>query len=321
LTLDLRDSFLEHLSRERRYSRNTVAAYGRDVDQFLAFLASYLDRPRLTREDVAGVDPLTLRGFLGEVARGGSGRRTLGRKLSALRSFYRYGMRTGLLPANPARRIATPKAPRRLPRVLPRDELCHALDLLAERVTPGSRRDAAILELLYGAGLRLAELAGLSWDQVDLAEGTLRVVGKGNRERRVPAGARAVLALRAHANARPPEQAGAVGETTGGATSGARSSPAETAGFVFAGRDPSRPLSRRQVQRIVARALARLAEGGSISPHALRHSFATHLLNAGADLMAVKELLGHASLSTTQVYTHVSRAHLKRVYEQAHPRA
>jgi integrase/recombinase XerC len=321
LTLDLRDAFLEHLSRERRYSSNTVAAYGRDVDQFLAFLASYLDHPRLTIEDVARVDPLTLRGFLGEVARAGSGRRTLGRKVSALRSFYRYGVRTGSLPANPARGITAPKAPRRLPKVLPRDELCGALDLLAERVTPAARRDAAILEVLYGAGLRLAELAALTWDQVDLAEGTLRVVGKGNRERRVPAGARAVLALRAHAEARGVEPAERVGEASGGAARGAANSPARVTGFVFGGRDPSRPLSRRQVQRVVARALARLAEGGSISPHALRHSFATHLLNAGADLMAVKELLGHASLSTTQVYTHVSRAHLKRVYDQAHPRA
>ncbi len=300
MTAQLRDAFLEYLARERHYSRHTVVAYRRDVDQFLAFLAAYLDRPRPTREDMARVDPLTLRGFLGEVARRGSGRRTLGRKLSAIRSFYRYGVRTGALASNPARRIATPRAPKRLPRVLPRDELCRALDQMAGRVTPAARRDAAVLELLYGAGLRLAELAALSWDQVDLAEGTVRVVGKGNKERRVPVGARAAEALAAHAGA------------------GGKGGPG---GFVFSGREPSRALSRRQVQRIVARALARLAEGGSVSPHALRHSFATHLLNAGADLMAVKELLGHASLSTTQVYTHVSRAHLKQVYERAHPRA
>jgi site-specific recombinase XerC len=300
LTVELRDAFLEYLAAERHYSPHTVAAYRRDVDQFLAFLGTYLDRPRPSVADVARVDALTLRGFLGERARRGSSRRTLGRKLSVVRSFYRYGVRAGLLPANPARRIATPRAPKRLPRVLPRDELGRALDRLAQGTTPAARRDAAILEVLYGAGLRLAELSALTWDRVDLDEGTVRVLGKGNKERRVPLGARAALALSTHG--------GGVGKGT-------------PAGLVFPGRDPARPLSRRQVQRIVAGALARLAEGASVSPHALRHSFATHLLNAGADLMAVKELLGHASLSTTQVYTHVSRAHLKQAYERAHPRA
>jgi integrase/recombinase XerC len=300
LSAELRDAFLEYLSRERHYSRNTVAAYRRDVDQFLTFLAAYLDRPRVTREDLARVEALALRGFLGEAARRGAGRRTLGRKLSALRSFYRSGMRSGQLASNPARRIATPRAQPRLPRVLPREELGRALDRLAERAEPPAPRDAAILELLYGAGLRLAELAALRWDGLDLGAGTVRVVGKGNRERRVPVGSRAARALEAHARA-----------GGGGAAEG----------FVFEGRDRSRALSRRQVQRIVAGALARLSEGTSVSPHVLRHSFATHLLDAGADLMAVKDLLGHASLSTTQVYTHVSRSHLKRVYDRAHPRA
>ena len=300
MTVELRDAFLEYLAGERHYSPHTVSAYRRDVDQFLAFLGTYLDRPRPSLADVAGVDALTLRGFLGDGSRRGSGRRTLGRKLSVIRSFYRYGVRTGVLPRNPARRIATPRSPRRLPRVLSREELCRTLDGLAEREGPVARRDAAILELLYGAGLRLAELATLTWDRLDRAEGTVRVIGKGRKERRVPLGARAAQALVAH---------------------GARSGKTPPAGFVFTGRDPSRGLSRRQVQRIVAGALARLAEGASVSPHALRHSFATHLLSAGADLMAVKELLGHASLSTTQVYTHVSRSHLKQAYERAHPRA
>jgi integrase/recombinase XerC len=300
----LRDAFLDYLAQERYYSRHTVAAYRRDVDQYLSFLASYLGRPRLARADLAAVDPLTLRGFLGHAAREGGGRRTLARKLSAIRSFYRYGIRTGELTANPARRVAAPRAPRPLPRVLPRRELGAALDALAGLETTRARRDAAVLELLYGAGLRLAELASLRWDQLDLQEGTVRVVGKGNKERRVPIGARAAAALRALHEAEAP--AGRL---------------ANAGGHVFRGRDAARALSSRQVQRLVGSALGKVAEGASISPHALRHSFATHLLDAGADLMAVKELLGHASLSTTQIYTHVSRAHLKRVYERAHPRA
>jgi integrase/recombinase XerC len=296
----LRDGFLEYLSSERDYSPHTVAAYRRDVDEYLAFLAAYWN---VAQPDLAQADPLTLRGFLGELSRRGAGRKTLGRKLSAIRSFYRYGMRVGALSANPARRVATPRTPRRLPKVLPERDLCRALDLLAEGDGATARRDSAILELLYGEGIRLAELAGLRWPQVDLEERTLTVVGKGKRERRLPLGARAAQALRRLREEPPRPLAGA------------------GSGPVIAGRGPGRPLSRRQLQRIVARVLRRLAEGSSVSPHALRHSFATHLLNAGADLMAVKELLGHASLSTTQTYTHVSRSHLKRIYQQAHPRA
>ncbi|MBA2566091.1 MAG: tyrosine-type recombinase/integrase [Gemmatimonadetes bacterium] len=296
----LRDAFVDHLRRERDYSAHTVAAYARDVDQFLAFLQRYEGGGR---PDLGAVDPLALRGFLGELGRAGTGRKSLGRKLSAIRSFYRFAIRTGAVATNPARSLATPRASKPLPRVLSEEALGAVLDGLADSGGSPALRDAAILELLYGAGLRLAELCALRWQDVDLAGRTLAVVGKGNRERRMPLRAPPRQALQRHR------------------AEAAAASPVHEDGFVFRGRDPGRALSGRQVQRIVGRVLGRLAEGAGVSPHALRHSFATHLLNAGADLLAVKELLGHASLSTTQVYTHVSRAHLKRVYDKAHPRA
>jgi integrase/recombinase XerC len=296
----LRDAFLEHLARERNYSAHTVAAYRRDIDQLLSFLRGYWG---VERPDLRHVDALALRGFLGELARRGAGKKTLGRKLSAIRSLFRYGMRLGVLGGNSARRLATPRAPRPLPTVLPQAELGVALDRLGELETPVAVRDAVVLELLYGAGIRLSELAELRWSQVDLEERALLVRGKGNRERRLPLGSRAAQALRRLLARRTVR--GAVSRTD----------------FLLAGRAAGRSLSHRQLQRIVARALARLAEGSRVGPHALRHSFATHMLDAGADLMAVKELLGHASLSTTQMYTHVSKAHLRKVYDLAHPRA
>jgi integrase/recombinase XerC len=303
-TLPLLDDFLAHLSGERNCSPRTIEAYGRDLRQYARFLARHWN---VSSPDPARADALALRGFLGDLARKGgvaaggrpAGRRTLGRKLAAVRAYYRYGVKVGAWPANPARRLSTPRAPRRLPRVLSAEELGRELDRVASSDAPSAARDGAVLEALYGGGLRVSELAGLAWDDLDLDAGTVRVLGKGRRERRVPLGRRAVEALLRHRAAAP----------------GAGSDP------VFGGRAAGRRLSVRQLQRLVGRALARLAEGGSISPHALRHSFATHLLDAGADLTAVQELLGHASLSTTQVYTHVSRAHLRRAYDRAHPRA
>ena len=277
-------------------------AYRRDVDQFLAFLAAYLDRPRPTPSRTWPRGPAHAARVPGRGLAAGLGPPNAGAQAPRPSApSTGTGVRTGALAANPARRIATPRAPKRLPKVLPRDELCRALDRLTggRRRPPGAMPRSWSSSTVRDSGWR--ELAGLTWDRLDLAEGTVRVVGKGNKERRVPIGARAAVALAAHARA-------------GRARAVRRGSCSRAA--TPHGRSP-----RRQVQRIVAGALARLAEGGSVSPHALRHSFATHLLNAGADLMAVKELLGHASLSTTQVYTHVSRAHLKQVYERAHPRA
>lgn len=293
--------FLDYLSHERNCSAHTVGAYRRDLAQYLEFLSRYWG---VADPDPAQADGQSLRGFLGELSRRGAGAKTLGRKLAAVRSFYGYAVRTGALARNPARRIGAPRAPRPLPRVLPREGLCRTLDTLAQARTPPDARSSAILELLYGAGIRLSELAALSWGCVDLEDGTLSIVGKGGKQRRLPLGARAGEALRRHHDELK--------------RAGAAVGPSDP---VFNGRVPGRSLSRRQVQRLVAGALDRVAEGAAVSPHALRHSFATHLLDAGADLAAVQELLGHASLSTTQVYTHVSRSHLKKIYDRAHPRA
>jgi integrase/recombinase XerC len=205
-----------------------------------------------------------------------------------------------VIPRDPARGLPTPRLPKRLPRTLPATELGRALDRLAGD-DPASRRDRALLELAYSAGLRLSELVGLNRGDVDAAGGVLRVRGKGRRERVVPAGRAALAALERYL-------------TGEGRARGRGDEP------VFVNARGLR-LSGRTVQRTVQRRLGQVAAGLGVSPHALRHSFATHLLDRGADLRAIQELLGHRSLATTQVYTHVSRSRLRKAYEQAHPRA
>jgi integrase/recombinase XerC len=209
-------------------------------------------------------------------------------------------VRRGLLAADPARALPFPRRPHRLPRTLPRIDLNDALDRLAGADDPQAARDRALLEMTYSAGLRLSELVGLDFGDLDRTGGLLRVRGKGRRERIAPVGARALVALDAYLQV---EQR----------TSGAPGTP------LFAGRKGR--LSGRTVQRAVRRRLAGVAAGLGVTPHALRHSFASHLLDAGADLRAIQELLGHRSLASTQVYTHVTRARLQTAYAQAHPRA
>jgi len=288
--------FLEYLSAVRNYSPHTIDAYRRDLAQWAAFCAEHLGtadpEPRaLTPDDV--------RAYLGWLARRRLDRRTIARRLSALRGFFRHACREGWARANPAQAVGVPKRGRRLPAVLQAEPLAAHLD--GYRGAGGflARREAALLELGYGAGLRVGEIAALAWS--DLEEGTVRVVGKGNKERRVPLTRAASSALAAWRE----EATAALGRL-----------PAR----VFVSRQ-GRAVSVRQIQRVVKRALAGVAEREGVSPHTLRHSFATHLLDRGADLMAVKELLGHESLSTTQLYTHLSRERLKAAYELAHPHA
>ncbi|MDX1622728.1 MAG: tyrosine recombinase XerC [Gemmatimonadota bacterium] len=290
------DDYLDYLETIRNCSPNTIEAYGRDLERWRAFCADHLgdidvDLPSVRAEDV--------RGFLAHQARRGLDRRTIARRLSAVRGFFRHACREGWTESNPARAVAVPRQPRRLPEVMGTAELEALLAGGPDRDGFYGRREAALLELCYGAGLRVAELAGLSWSDLDLSRGTVRVVGKGDRERRVPTGrsaARALEAWRREAAAAGPDDA------------------------VFTNRS-GRRLSVRQIQRVTKAALRRVAEREGVSPHTLRHSFATHLLDRGADIMAVKELLGHESLSTTQLYTHLSRERLKSAYELAHPRA
>jgi len=312
---DLED-FLRYARKERRLSPNTVDAYRRDLDRFARFLREWLATGDWSWSDV---DRRAIRAFLGELDLEGLARSTVARKLSAVRTFFRFLHRNGRVGSNPADAVPTPRQERPLPGHLTADQTEELFELLRERAEADggfvALRDRALVELLYSSGLRLAEARNLDLPEIDLPSGQVRVTGKGDKERVVPVGSRAVAAIRAYlpARARLLEER----RSAAGAEAGGGSGP-EHPLFVS---ERGRRLSRRQMQRDVGRALEAVAAGEGLSVHALRHSFATHMLDRGADLMAVKELLGHESLSTTRIYTHTSRERLKEVYRNAHPRA
>lgn len=294
--------FLEHLAKERQVSPNTVIGYGRDLAAFVEFCGRHYGG----RWTWATVDRQGLRGFLGELQRRGLARRTAARALSAVRALYRYLQIHHGLALNPARAMRLPKLARRLPVHLDRDQTAALFTRTEARAESGdfsALRDLAILELFYSSGLRLSELCGLSIGELDLLADQVKVLGKGRKERLVPVGTRAVQALRRYLEAREAVVA--------------RPRADRRAVFVS---QRGRRLAPRSVQRLVQRMLEGAGAEG-LRTHSLRHTFATHLLDAGADLRAVQELLGHASLSTTQIYTHTSVERLKKVYQQAHPRA
>ena len=287
--------FLDELAAHPRGSAHTIAAYRRDVTRAL-------DRVSGPGRKVAPAqwDQALLERCMREMTLEGLAAASAARTLAAWRSFGRFCVRRGVLARDPARALVFPRLPKRLPRTLPESDLTHALDGLAGSDT-ATLRDRALLELTYSAGLRLSELVGLNAGDLDRATGVLRVRGKGRRERIVPAGDTALAALDRHLTA-----------------AGRRGARREEPMFVNA---RGSRLSGRTVQRVVRRRLAGIASGLGVTPHALRHSFASHLLDHGADLRAIQEMLGHRSLATTQIYTHVSRARLAKVYRQAHPRA
>lgn len=294
------EAFGDHLRHERGRSAHTVRAYLGDVRSMAAALAD------------AGVTELSqvrvshLRAWLASMAGQGSSRATLSRRLAASRTFYRWAVRTGRLPQDPSLRLVAPGRDAHLPGVLRQADSAGLLDLAgvqADDDDPVHVRDRAVLELLYATGMRVGELTGLDVDDLDLSDGTARVLGKGAKERVVPFGAPAREALAAWTERGRP------------ALAQARSGSA-----LFLGRRGGR-LDQRQVRRAVHAMLAHLPDAPDIGPHGLRHSAATHLLDGGADLRTVQELLGHASLATTQIYTHVSPERLRRAYQQAHPRA
>lgn len=296
-----------YLEKERNDSPHTVQAYLRDLSAFQRFCDGYYGGP--ANWTWGGLDRLAVRSFMGEMQRSGRSKRTVARAVSVLRSFYRFLNRRHGLEVNPARNVRLPKLERRLPRVLDRGEV-EALFALAEGAAAGGDfeglRNLALLEVLYTAGLRLSELAGLNLEDVDLIGGQLKVKGKGKKERLLPLGSYAERALRRYAAGRE--------ELIRRLGPGRADDKA-----LFLSRQ-GRRLSRRSIQLVVGRYL-RAAAGSNLSTHSLRHSFATHLLDSGADLRAVQELLGHSSLSSTQVYTHTSMERLKKVYQRAHPRA
>jgi integrase/recombinase XerC len=294
--------FLTHLEKERDQSPHTVKAYRRDLEAFTEFC----DRHYGGRWTWSSVDRLGMRGFLGDLQRRGLSKRTAARSLSAVRSFYRYLQLHHGVPNAAARAAKVPKIDKRLPTYLDRGHTERLFEWAEGRAGGdefGPTRDLAILELFYSTGIRLSELSGMNLEDLDLLSDQAKVRGKGRKERLVPVGSRAVLALRRYLNLR---------EELVSRVRGDRHA-------VFVTRR-GRRLAPRGVQRAV-HAMFDAVGGDGLRVHSLRHTFATHMLDAGADLRAVQELLGHASLSTTQIYTHTSVERLKKVYQQAHPRA
>ena len=298
--------FLVHLEKERAVSPNTVRAYARDLGALCAFLDRYYGGGTW---DWGTLDRLAIRGFLADMARRGLAKRSAARALSAVRSLYRFLHRGEVVAANPARVVGTPKLERHLPGYLDRAQLellFQAAELRAREGRYEDVRNLAILELFYSSGLRLSELVGINRADLDLVTQQVRVRGKGRKERIVPLGDHAQLALRNY-EAKRDELARRLGGR------------GDRTAFFLA--RSGRRLGARAVQSAITALLDRVDEDAGLSVHSLRHTFATHLLDAGADLRAVQELLGHASISTTQIYTHTSVERLKEVYRKAHPRA
>ena len=296
--------YLAHLEAERNLSPHTLRGYENDLDRFVAFLArDFLARPAESLAP-ADVDRLAVRSFVAALARDGLARSSQGRALSAVRGLLRYAVREGEIDANPARAVRTPKAPKTLPRHLRPGETETLLEA-PDTSEPLGRRDRAILELLYATGLRVGELVSLDWPEVDLSAHVLRVLGKGGKERMVPFGRAAAEALRAWL---------ADWEEVRGEAAGEAEEP------IFLNHRGGR-LTERSVRRRLDRHVESAAIAAGVHPHTLRHTFATHLLEAGADLRSIQELLGHSSLSTTQRYTHLDIDRLLHVYRESHPKA
>jgi integrase/recombinase XerC len=316
---DVLDDFLEHLRLNENASAHTVRAYESDLSQYLRFLSGRVGR---VRGDLvpADFDHLSIREFLGELHRRGNTRASAARKLAALRAFGRYLRREGMLDSDPAALVGTPKREVRLPAHLGEAEMSRLLEM-PDGSHPLGRRDRAILELFYASGLRLSELVGLDLDDVNLSSRVVRVLGKGGKERIVPFNRKTEAALRACLADREDLAAAEMSAPQKPRRiSSRRTRPTRMGHPLFLNYQGGR-LSTRSVDRLVRKYVAACSTRFGISPHALRHSFATHLLERGADLRAIQELLGHARLSTTQRYTHVNATQLMETYRKAHPKA
>jgi integrase/recombinase XerC len=292
------ERFLDYLRTQRRVSPQTLRAYRNDLGQFERYLEEKYGEAKGPEE----IDTLAVRGFLARLGRSGLAKSSIARKLSAVRSFLEHAVRDGRIESSPAEAVASPRIPRPLPQTMTVDEIFNMLDRI-QGDDVAAVRDRSILELLYAAGLRVGELVSLDQDDLDLYGKVVRVLGKGGKERMVPFGKQAERALRRWLESSKKLRS----KSSGG-------------GALFLNLRGGR-LSDRSIRRILDRRLREAAIHARLSPHVLRHSFATHLLGAGADLRAIQELLGHASLSTTQRYTHVSTDALMKIYDRAHPRA
>ena len=295
--------YLDHLAVERGLSVNTLSAYRRDLRRYIAFLAKRGIR------SVKRIDEPAVRSFVASISASTHGREdspysatSVARSLSAVRSFHRFLVRDGVTQSDPAAGISRPKLPRKLPHPIPVDDVERVI-AATQGPTPERVRDRAIIELLYGAGLRVSELTGLDVDDLDLESGSVRVFGKGSKEREVPVGGMAKKACQDYLVTARPSMA-----------------RASSRAALFLNQRGGR-LSRQSCGRLLSRYAKMAGLERGLSPHTLRHSFATHLLEGGADVRVVQELLGHASVATTQIYTLVTREHLREVYYSSHPRA
>ncbi|MBI4352371.1 MAG: tyrosine recombinase XerC [Candidatus Omnitrophica bacterium] len=288
------DKFLTYLKAEKNYSSHTLSAYSNDLKEFSRFLG---DR------SLPSVDIFTLRKYLAFLKEKGFAKKTIARRMAALRTYFKFLNREGWLDTNPVALLRSPKLEKRLPIVLDEREVHELLE--SPDGDPAGKRDKAILETLYSAGMRVSELIGLEIDHVDFIGGVCRVWGKGSKERLCPIGDRALRSIRRYLEVRH-EFAG----------------KSQKALFLnHSSHKSGSRLTARSVRRILEKYIQKTCRREKVSPHTLRHSFATHLLNHGADLRSVQELLGHENLSTTQIYTHVSVERLKEAYQKAHPRA
>jgi len=288
--------FRQYLDIERNFSPHTLVGYCSDLAAFRHYLFEKGARGEAP-VSIEKIDRLVIRGFLAQLHKKGLAKSSIARKLAVLRSFFEFLVRNGTLPLNPAKQVASPKQAKRLPQFLTVDQACQACDLVSGDKPKCwlALRNRAILETFYSTGIRLSELVGLDVRDVYFEGGVIQVFGKGKKERIVPIGGKAIKALKTYLAARPPASKGLFSNWRGGC------------------------LSTRSVGIIVKKAMRQI-DRPELSPHSLRHSYATHLLEGGADLRAVQELLGHRSLSTTQRYTHLQVDHLMQVYDKAHPR-
>lgn len=291
--------FLKYIESERNFSALTVRAYAKDLNEFIDFVS---DRFTSQTYDIQDITREEIRSFMGALSKKGLSKKSIARKLSAVKSFFRYLVRTEKTTANPSRLVRTPKYSKSVPDFLTIEQMADAFEWI-ETTSPEGIRDRAMVELLYGTGIRVGELVSLDIDNVHFERSTMDVIGKGAKQRVVPIGSVAKRCLEAYLSVR--EQVA--------------SSPVDARALFITRR--GRRMNALGVQRIVRRILQNVSDAKKLSPHVLRHSFATHMLSNGADLRAVKDILGHENLSTTQIYTHVTLDRLQKAYRLAHPRA
>lgn len=290
------DDFLAYILQERNYSAHTMRAYAIDLKRFVSFYNSYFD---FITEDFRRIDRIAIRHFLGAEFEAGFSSCTVARRLAAVKSFIKYLVKSEELSSNPTIGIKTPRTPKSLPNVIPEEVIPALMDLPPNNTLTGLR-DRAILELLYSTGIRVSELVNLNFGQIDFDNQLIKVTGKGNKQRIIPFGETARKTLEQFTRF--------MGFT--------KLTPEKQSIFV---NGKKQRISVRTVQRHVRQYLLLLMEGENLGPHTLRHSFATHMLNNGADIRSLKDLLGHSSLSSTQVYTHIQPEKMKKIHRQAHP--